>query len=165
MLQMISASGDFLPSEDSWRLLRSQNSQPGSRSSNGAAGGPPPPSESVARVVDARDGTGGVVSQAVPAAAAAADQQGLVSWTPKREGQGSWDKNKAASAAAATASSAGLEAPVWRVDLVRGVYTGVIKIKQVLFCFAFVLLLLWFCFGLLWLRACFALAVVAIDEE
>lgn len=57
-----------------------------------------------------------------PSEVPAADQ-GLVSWTPKREGQGSWDKNKAAAAS--------LEAPVWQADLVRGVHTGVIKIKQV----------------------------------
>ena len=48
--------------------------------------------------------------------------QEVVSWTPKTEGQGSWDRRKAV---------AGSDAPVWRVDLKRGVYTADVKITQV----------------------------------
>eukprot|EP00904_Undaria_pinnatifida_P010501 jgi/Undpi1/6581/HiC_scaffold_20.g09060.m1 len=43
--------------------------------------------------------------------------QDAVSWTPKTEGQGSWDRLKAV-------------AGLWRVDLKRGVYTADVKVKQ-----------------------------------
>lgn len=44
-------------------------------------------------------------------------------WTPRQEGQGSWDKRKAKAAV--------VETPVWHVDLSRGVCTGDIKVSQV----------------------------------
>lgn len=50
-------------------------------------------------------------------------------WTPKQEGQGSWDKHGTRTAAAGVAVNS--ESTVWRVDLKRGMYTGDVKIKQV----------------------------------
>lgn len=53
----------------------------------------------------------------------------VTAWTPKQEGQGSWDKHGTRTAAAGVAVNS--ESTVWRVDLKRGMYTGDVKIKQV----------------------------------
>lgn len=56
----------------------------------------------------------------------------VTAWTPKQEGQGSWDKHGTRTAAAGVAVNS--ESTVWRVDLKRGMYTGDVKIKQVCVC-------------------------------
>lgn len=156
LLRMISAAGrgdegafsagaaEFLPPDEAWKRFRAQQE---SRIGSPSAGPDHhasrqqqkqqqqqrPLSESRARRAQAGAGTeaasggqqhGGASSSSWSSTGrSAAVGSDVVSWTPKREGPGSWDRVKAV--------EAGLEPPVWRVDLRRGIYTGDVKIKQV----------------------------------
>lgn len=112
-LRMISGgfSGEFMPPDESWKRRREPEKLP--RQEEPPAS--PPSSQS---------GASGQLKSVARGEEEEAEEEEVYSWTPKKNGQGSWESRNALLGAVG-------EGPVWRVDLKRGVYTGDVKIKQV----------------------------------
>lgn len=127
-MRMVSSgfSGEFMPQDESWKRRRSQQQQPqlqeeGEGQEGGSTGSP---------LSSKSDPKGRLESTQE-------DEDEIYTWTPKPNGQGSWDSRGKGTLLASNNE----EVPVWRVDLKRGVYTGDVKIKQV--CLSFVLDFAW----------------------
>lgn len=123
-LRMIAGgfSGEIMPQDESWKRGRKAGRQQEHDESPGSVGGTP--------LASSQSDIGG---QSDPAAS---EEDEVYSWAPKQNGQGSWDGGGGA-AASALRGRDDAAAPVWRVDLKRGVYTGDVKVKQVSLCFVF----------------------------
>lgn len=109
-------SGEFTPPDESWKRRKEQ------------PGGGSLPSQ------QQQSDTKGQVEQAATTNGDEEEEE-VYSWSPRQNGQGSWDGGRKGTlkGAAAAAEEGQEQTPVWRVDLKRGVYTGDVKIKQVCF--------------------------------
>lgn len=116
-LRMISGgfSGEFTPPDESWKRRRAEKQQQEEEPASPLLSQSPTRGQlkSVARDGDGEE----------------EEEEEVFAWTPKQNGQGSWDSRNALVGGRAADKDDG---PVWRVDLKRGVYTGDVKIKQVL---------------------------------